>query len=128
MILLEPVDKGGNANGNRSRRGKPHIALDGGDIGGGFLDVARLHGLELIHSLLAQRSLDQANEIHQPLGSVITDVIKIIGRLAPVIGGRIVENPDHARDDVFDEGEVTPHVAIMNTLMGSPATMALANR
>ena len=96
------------------------LRLEPGGVGVGLVDVAGLHGQELLLRLHAERLLDLGDEVHQFHGVGTADVVHAVPQAVRIRLRQVVQAADGARDDVVDEGEVADHVAVVEDLDGLP--------
>ena len=133
IVLLIPLRKLPQPLPQRNLRRKPEIPLEGGGIGVGGGDVARLHGHEFLmglevvvggedagtHKLL----LKDIDKVKQVLGLTAADVVDgIRGDGQAVLAGPLfrglAHHPDDAFHDVIDIGEIAAAVAVVVNLDG----------
>src|SRR6056297_2776029 len=109
------------------QRGRGLVArqpLEPARIRPGRQNVALLHRQELLFRLLPESIFDLADELHQRIGGGLADVDQPVGRHGaqavtlrhrPVPGSfrHRVEQPDDCLDEVVDEHEIPPHLAVV---------------
>ena len=96
------------------------LRLEPGGVSIGLIDVAGLHGQELLLRLHAERLLDFGDEVHEFHGVGAADVIDAVPQAVRIRLRQVVQTADGAGDDVVDEGEVADHVAVVEHLDGLP--------
>src|SRR5579883_1476294 len=113
MVVAEPGDEARQALIDRRRRLEAEIARGVGDVGIGRGNVAGLKRRKLDHGFAPKRLLDDANEVLELFAAIVADIVNPEGGFSSRIGRRVVETSDDAGNDVVDEGEITPHIAMI---------------
>src|SRR5260370_31289646 len=81
--------------------------MSGRDIGRSLLHVAGLAGPELDPGFLAERLLEQLDDVQDVLAPRRAEIVEAV----PRFGRRPVEDGERARHDVVDVAEVAPDEA-----------------
>ena len=105
MIVPVPIDEFRNTDVDGRGGFKSQVTLDGGNIGIGVADVARLHRQQDLFGGAAASLFDQLDHPAQFLGAAVADIVEAVrthaaaGFFEPVIRRRIVIGRDHPSDD-----------------------------
>ncbi len=116
-----PVPRSESRKSGLKRRGRleAEVPLQLGHVGERLVDVARLHGEQL---LLARRADDSfrleavfkhLHKAHEAFGPAVADVVDFVRRAVLGLIGSPLHDVRDARYDVVDVGEVAVHVAVV---------------
>lgn len=109
---------------NRRRRLEVKVALQFTHIRIRLIDIARLHGQELLLRRLTDGLFQHLDEVHELLRLVVADVVDLVAVAKLIHLRRIAKHMLNARDDVVDIGEVAVHIAVVVDLDGlAPADL-----
>src|SRR5258708_39305409 len=75
VVLAVPFDEPRHALVDAGPRMKPVIAFDCADVGEGFAHIADLHGLGVEQCLAPGLLLQQLDNAHQVLATVVADIV-----------------------------------------------------
>ena len=120
LVALEPLHEFADAVAKAPVGLVAAFGFELGRVGVRLVDVARLHGQEVLLGRFAVGFFDFLDEVHELYGVAATDIVDLVGHVVRALGrvGYVVQRVDGSLGDVVDVGEVADHVAVVEHLDG----------